>query len=194
MRRKFQDGGHDVHGVRARALEAAGEILQTQGLDKLNLRMIADRAEIGLTSIYYYFASKEDLLLSLALSGFDEVRKNIAEAVASHQDENSFRAGCRAYLSYSQRRPALYALMYDEQLMSRHETLREAEERTFAEFREIVRQDSRFPSNKADGIAFALWALGRGISAIALSQEGGAVTPEQLALFSTGANYLISRT
>lgn len=193
MKRKFQDGVHDLHGIRARALEAAGEILSAQGLEKLNLRTIADKAEIGLTSIYYYFASKEDLLLSLALSGFDEVRRNIAQAVAQDAD-NPFRAGCRAYLSYSQRCPALYALMYDEQLMSRHEALREAEEATFAEFRDVVRRDARFPTEKADGIAFALWALGRGISAIALSQEGGALTGEQLALFSTGANHLISRT
>ena len=179
--------------MRARALEAAGEILQTQGLEKLNLRMIAEKAEIGLTSIYYYFASKEDLLLSLALSGFDEVRRNISQAVAKDEGENPFRAGARAYLSYSQKRPALYALMYDEHLMSRHDDLRQAEHATFSEFREIIRKDSRFPADKADGIAFVLWALGRGASAIALSQEGGAMSPEQQALFTIGANYLIAR-
>lgn len=192
MRRMIKDVSHDIHGVRARALEAASDILATQGLEKLNLRLIAEKADIGLTSIYYYFASKEDLLLSLALSGFDEVRRRIAQAVAADQ-ENGFRAGSRAYLGYSQRKPALYALMYDQQLMSRHEVLREAEDAAYAEFLGVVKGDPRFPSERAAGIAYALWALGRGVAAMALSQEDGSLTPEQTALFSDGANYLIAR-
>lgn len=189
MRRK--DPANDRHGVRARALEAATEILTHQGIEKLNLRMIADKAGIGLTSIYYYFASKEDLLLSLALAGFAEIGGDIARAVAADRD-HPFRAGSQAYLAYAQRRPARYALMFDERLMARHQELRQAANATFEQFREIVRNDARFPSDKADGIAWTLWALGRGMSAMSLSEPGGA-TPEQQAWFGVGVNFLLSR-
>jgi AcrR family transcriptional regulator len=191
MRRKLKAPANDPHGVRARALEAATDILTQLGIEKLNLRMIADRAGIGLTSIYYYFASKEQLLLSLALAGFEEIAGDIARAVAGDAD-HPFRAGSQAYLAYAQRRPARYALMFDERLMARHEELRQAANATFEQFREIVRHDPRFPSEKADGIAWTLWALGRGMSAMALSQPGG-ITPEQQALFSVGVGFLISR-
>lgn len=192
MKRKRQDAAQDPHGVRARALEAATEILTAQGLDRLNLRTIADKAEIGLASIYYYFAGKEDLLLSLALAGFEEVRKDLADAAAQMGDD-PFRAGARVYLGFSQRKPAIYGLMYDARLLSRHAVLREAEAATFRRFQEVIRRDRRFPADKADAVAWALWVLGRGVSAMASSQEGGRLTPQQQQWFSEGANYLINR-
>lgn len=185
---------HDLPGVRARVLDAASDILASQGIAKLSLRLIAEQADIGLTSIYYYFPSKEALVLSLAISGHEEVRKAMIEVAAQAEGEERFRVVARAYLSYSQLKPSVYELMHDEGLMSRHETLREAENATLLTFREVVREDPRFPSEKADGIAFALFALGRGLSAIGLSQPGKTVTPEQQALFSMGVGYLIWRT
>ncbi len=52
-------------GTRERILDAAQELLQTQGYHAFSFRDLADRIGIKSASVHYYFPSKEDLALAL---------------------------------------------------------------------------------------------------------------------------------
>lgn len=190
MTQTVKRAAHEVSGVRARALAAAGELLTRHGAEEMSLRAIAEAAGIGLASIYHYFDSKDDLLLSLALAGFEDLRRRILEGQADPAHVSPMRGGARAFFAFAQARPALFSLMFSERLLARHEALRQAEHAVLLAYLDAVRADTRVPPPHQENAAYALWALGRGMAAIIASYPGG--PPEDVAqkLFAGGA-YLI---
>jgi len=177
--------------VRARALSAAASILSAQGAEELSLRAIADAAGIGLASIYHYFANKEDLLLSLALSGYEDLRRAILSGQADPDAGAPMRGGSRAFFAFAQARPALFSLMFSERLLARHEVLREAERGVLMAYMAAVQADVRIPPRHQEHAAYALWALGRGMAAIIASHPGGQPPPELMQKLFAGGAYLI---
>lgn len=191
MTRTLRKPAHDVPGVKARALNAAARILAEQGADDLSLRAIAEAAGIGLASIYHYFASKEALLLSLALMGYEDLRRDIEDSQSAPEFDSPMRAGARAFFAFAQTRPALFSLMCSERLLARHETLREAEHRMFLAYKAAVEADERIPRRHQENAAYALWALGRGMAAIIASHPDGQPPAELLQKLFAGGAYLI---
>lgn len=184
---------HEVAGVRARVLAAAADILARQGAEELSLRAIAEAAGIGLASIYHYFANKEDLLLHLALSGFEDLRRGMADSQARPDLTPPMRAGAQTFFAFAREHPARFSLMFSERLLARHAALREAEYRTFLTYKAAVEADARIPAPHQENAAFALWALGRGMAAIIASYPGGQPPEEILQRLYAGGAYLIDR-
>ncbi|WP_372785045.1 TetR/AcrR family transcriptional regulator [Phenylobacterium sp.] len=191
MTGKVRTASLEVGGVKTRVLAAAAGILATQGAEELSLRAIADSAGIGLASIYHYFASKTDLLLNLAIAGFEDLRRDILQLQADPAFASPMRGGHRAFFNFAETQPALFSLMFSERLMSGHETLREAEHQTFLAYQAAVQADPRIPSAYKEKAALALWALGRGMAAMITSQPDGKLPPETAATLYAGAAYLI---
>lgn len=191
MKSAAKQAAHEVSGVRARALAAAARILDRQGVDDLSLRAIADAAGVGLASIYHYFASKDELLLSLALMGFEALRRDMVGSQAQPEQVPPMRAGARAFFGFAQARPALFSLMFSERLLARHETLREAEYQMFLTYKAAVEADNRIPPRHQENAAYALWALGRGMAAIIASYPSGQMPAELAQKLFAGGAYLI---
>jgi AcrR family transcriptional regulator len=59
------DAGLAGAGTRERILDVALDLFTDQGFDGTSMREIAERLDISKPSIYYHFASKEDILLAL---------------------------------------------------------------------------------------------------------------------------------
>ncbi|HEY9236746.1 MULTISPECIES: TetR/AcrR family transcriptional regulator [Phenylobacterium] len=173
-----------------KALTAASEVLATQGVENLNLRAIAEAADMGIASIYHYFENKEDILLNLALIGYERLTQDI-----EHYEPDApspISGGARAFFGFAERQPALFALMFDEQLMSRHETLREAENAAFKAYEAVVEADGRIGPEHQAKAAFALWALGRGMASILASYPDGRPPADVAEKLFKGAAYLLS--
>lgn len=183
---------HASRGLKARAMDAAARILSEEGLAALSLRAIAERAGVGIASIYHYFAGKEELLASLAVDGFARLERDMGAADTTRAAEWAIGRGAQAFFAFTGANPALFALMFDVQMMSRHAELREAEHRAFLAFEHYVASDGRIDAEHAPAVAATLWALGRGIAAIASSQPDGRLSDEQSALIFGGANYLLA--
>lgn len=183
---------HETAGVRAKALTAAATLLSAQGAEELNLRAIAETAGIGLASIYHYFESKEDLLLSLALGGFEDLRRDVIAYQNDPEFASPMRGGARAYFGFVETRPQLFSLMFNERLLARHEGLREAENAVFLAYRAAVEADDRIPPQHQEDAAYALWALGRGMAAIIASYPNGQMPSELMTRLFSGAAYLIN--
>ena len=191
MEPNLRQASHEIAGLKAKALAAASDILASQGAEALNLRAIAESAGIGISSIYHYFANKEQLLLSLGVKGFDDLAADITRHRADPEHPTPIAAGARAYFGFAETRPALFSVMFSERLLARHETLRAAEHRTFLAFQAGVDTDGRFPADQTGNVAVALWALGRGIAAMISSQPGGQLPTEIAARLWAGVRYLL---
>ncbi len=190
MVKKEKPATAGASNLRAKVLNAANEVLARDGVEHLNLRAIAETADIGIASIYHYFQNREDILLNLALIGYARLRRDIQHPPADAPTPIS--GGARAFFGFAERQPALFSLMFDEQLMSRHEILREAENAAFQAYEAVVREDGRMPPEHQDKAAFALWALGRGMAAILASYPGGRPPEEVVDKLFAGASYLLS--
>ena len=183
----------DAAGIRGKALDAAAAILAEQGAEALNLRAIAEMAGIGLASIYHYFENKEALLVSLALMGLEDLRRDILEYQERPEFASPMRGGARAFFHFVETRPELFSLMLGERLLSRHSELRQAEYRMFEAYKAAVLRDDRIPEHRRENAAHALWALGRGMAAIIASYPAGQRPADVMEKLSAGAAWLIDR-
>jgi AcrR family transcriptional regulator len=191
MTGSIRHASHETGSLKAKVLSAAARLLTTQGAEDLSLRAIADAAGIGLASIYHYFASKEDLLLSLAVGGFEDLRRDMLQSQADPA-VTPMQGGHRAFFNFAEVRPALFSLMFSERLMARHQPLREAEHQTFLAYRAAVQADGRIPEPHKEKAALAIWALGRGMAAMMSSQPDGKLPDEMAETLFAGAAYLIN--
>lgn len=181
-----------VSSLRSKALGAAAELLVEAGADNLSLKAIADRAGIGIASIYHYFECKDDLLLNLAVQGFEDLRSEILRQWREEDPEAPLRAGSQAFLAFAAGHPAFLSLMFNERLLARFDVLREAEHEAFLAYESAVVADVRFPPEQRPNVALALWAMGRGIAGMMSSQPGRAMPAALLADLLDGAGYLIN--
>lgn len=179
----------DTRGVKGRALRAAAELLAESGAEQINLRLIADRAGIGIASMYYYFKSKEDLLLNLAILGFADLERQVISYAET--DPSPMNAAARGFFDYAQDQPTMFAHMFNPRLLARHRRLQDAERRIFDLFLSSVRADTRISASHQEEAALALWALGRGIAAMQASYPSGRLPEGLLERIFAGADYLI---
>lgn len=192
MMAKASQTAHDISGVRAKVLSAAAAILAEHGVEELSLRLIAERAGIGLASIYHYFENKDDLLVSLALAGLEDLRRDILNYQRDPAFASPMRGGARAFFGFVEERPRLFSLMFSERLLARYEALREAERKVLLAYKAAVEADDRVPPQHQENAAYGLWALGRGMAAIIGSYPDGQVPPELLQKLFAGGAYLIN--
>ena len=73
----------DTQKIRRREsmLDAARELFAGSGYNKTTIDAIADRAEIGVATVYTYFGNKEGLFAELARKDMTELRDEGAEAL-----------------------------------------------------------------------------------------------------------------
>ncbi len=192
MRPRVRFAAHQVNSLQAKAIAAAMHVLEEQGADSANIRAIADQAGVGVASIYHYFRTKDELLLKLAAIGLDELLDDISRRCANPQGLSPTRAAATAFFAFVETRPALFSLMFDSRMLSRHAALREAEQRIFHAYLEAMRADDRIVPEHQEEATFAIWALGRGMAAM-MSSYGGVLPPEKAQTLRAGARFLIDR-
>ncbi len=104
------------HGnLRAALLAAAQARLLEDPEAELSLRDLASSVGVSVNATYRHFASKEDLLMELAATGYDRLRTTMEAAIAasgSELPEERMRAAGEAYIGFAQRDPGLYRLMF----------------------------------------------------------------------------------
>jgi AcrR family transcriptional regulator len=69
-------------------LEAAAQILQSDGEEKLNTNRIAERAGFSIGTLYQYFADKEAIIAALAEREREKVLATIVKALSSVESDD----------------------------------------------------------------------------------------------------------
>jgi AcrR family transcriptional regulator len=151
------------HGNLPAALVAtARQILDESGMQAVGLRETARRVGVSATAAYRHFASKEELLASVAAEGFRELGAAMEGATRGLNPLS--RAGL-AYVGFAQQNRGLFRLMFGPVLAERakYPALRAATEGVEALLlRGVADLDQRpLDDNRA---AMAAWALVHGLS------------------------------
>jgi AcrR family transcriptional regulator len=100
--------------LQRRILDAARELLVTEGYDAVSTRRIADAVGVTATSIYLHFESKNALFEALVDEGMDCLYARLTEARCSDSGAagHDLAALCRAYLEFGLENPEYYELMF----------------------------------------------------------------------------------
>jgi AcrR family transcriptional regulator len=151
------------HGNLPAALQAAArQILDENGLQSVGLRETARRVGVSATAAYRHFASKDDLLASVAAEGFRELAAAMEGATRGATPLT--RAGL-AYIEFAHQNPGLFRLMFGPILADRakYPTLQTASARVEALLLSGVADLDPRPLD--DNLAAtAAWSLVHGLS------------------------------
>ena len=148
------------HGdLRSALLQAAGDLLEEQGLGALSLREAARRAGVSHNAPYRHFPDRNALLAALAAEGF----RRLGEAM----EGKSGRERGEAYVRFALAHPNRFRLMFGGQIdFGTHPELRAAAAATYdgllASFR--ARADVANP----ELAAAAAWSLTHGLAHLLL--------------------------
>jgi TetR/AcrR family transcriptional regulator, cholesterol catabolism regulator len=75
--------------TRARILDAAARVLSASGYAGLRLTDVAAEAEIQAPAIYYYYASKDELIEEVMWAGIADMREHVVAALSALPDGTS---------------------------------------------------------------------------------------------------------
>ncbi|HEV2533637.1 TetR/AcrR family transcriptional regulator [Phenylobacterium sp.] len=163
-RRRYHAG--DLPG---RLIREARELLDEGGLKHLNLRALAARAGITAGSLYHHYDSKAALLGVVAAGGFKELRLELMRADGEAGEGRRLRGWATVYFHFAVREPALFSLMFDEDIAGLPQVV-EAREAVLDVLRRIVAEVAalagRAPS-ATDDVTLAIWAASHGAASLA---------------------------
>jgi hypothetical protein len=185
--------------LRARILAAAHDILRDESPErKLELRKIAEQAELSRTAPYLAFGQQQDggglaaLQAALSADGFRRLAEAMREAAKANAEhpEQGLRAIAAAYLAFAEANPRLFRLMFGAEVAGKlHlEGLGEARRRAL----EVIEDAIRLCQNAGivkpgDPARFGrtAWAAIHGHATLALDERAGsgsqAAEPEEVA-------------
>lgn len=94
--------------------DIVAEEIQAKGIEGVTLRLIAKRAGISPTTIYYYFKNKEELLDKIKFNVTRELDEYIfARLNPNDSAEQKFKALIDAFIDWSISHPKLLDLVFD---------------------------------------------------------------------------------
>ena len=101
------------HGDLARAaLEAAIQILEDDGLDRLSLRAVASKVGVTPMALYRHFADKAALLSAIGRQGFILLGQRLDAVGSEGEPVDVLTAWGMAYMRFVREHPDMYRLMF----------------------------------------------------------------------------------
>ncbi|MFC5703795.1 TetR/AcrR family transcriptional regulator [Cohnella faecalis] len=91
-----------------RVLEAAADIANNEGLDKVTLAAVAAALGIKTPSLYNHVAGLEDLRMKLAEIGARKLRERLTEAAIGRSGDSALIAVAKAYAAFAGKEPGMY--------------------------------------------------------------------------------------
>lgn len=102
-----------VDAFRQDILDAALKIIIEHGFDELSMRKIASRLGVTATTIYNYYASRDELYFYIRIRGFELLYECLERAFAAHDDPlEKMRAVVEEYLRFGITYPDYYEVMF----------------------------------------------------------------------------------
>lgn len=158
--------------TRARILDVALDLFRRQGFEETTMRGIAAAAEVSLGSAYYYFQSKEDLVMAFYERAIEAMIPKMEAALAGRSDfEEKVEALLAVKFEYFEpNRTFLGALLRHsadprDRLSPFSEATRHIRERDQAYFARMIGEsrDVRVPAELAPHLPKLLWLYQMGL-------------------------------
>jgi AcrR family transcriptional regulator len=93
-------------------LEAAAELLETEGPDGLSVRRIAAAAGVAPMGVYNHFASKFGIVEALFVQGFERLGRAMVTLDDIEDPIEALREGGRRYRALALAHPQMYQVMF----------------------------------------------------------------------------------
>ncbi|MEI6572848.1 MAG: TetR/AcrR family transcriptional regulator [Alphaproteobacteria bacterium] len=157
------------HGdLRRELLEAGLKILTEEGLHALTLRELARRVGVSHAAPYRHFADRDELILALALNGFERLAQALGEAGKQiRSPERQLEAMLMAYIAFGKGNMAQLTIMFSTIAAKKSETLLEAAMRAFSLLIDAVgkaQSKAGRPKVNHSEIALGLWVMVHGFA------------------------------
>lgn len=123
-----------MHG---RLLEAALDLLVTQGPDALTVRSVADTAGMSTMNVYSRFGGKSGLIDQVLIEGFRRLAESMRAARRTDDPLADLRDTGAAYRRFAHENPAHYSVMFSGAFPD-HQRSAEAAGAGQAAFRELI--------------------------------------------------------
>lgn len=158
--------------TRARILDVALDLFRRQGFEETTMRGIATAADVSLGSAYYYFQSKEDLVMAFYERAFEAMTPRMEAALggAIHFEEKVETLMAVKFEYFEPNRTFLGALLRhsadpQNRLSPFNEATRHIRERDQAYFARMIDEsrDVRVPKELAPHLPKLLWLYQMGL-------------------------------
>ncbi|MDR8407567.1 TetR/AcrR family transcriptional regulator [Nonomuraea sp. 3-1Str] len=166
-------------------IEAAREIVETEGWAAVTTRRLAERVEYSQPVLYSHFKGKDAIMAAVAVEGFADLAAALRAARATAREPTrALAAVASAYSAFAEQRPALYDAMFSQAVDLPFATLEApaALHATFDELLEAVR-----PVAGDDDPGLLVETLWSGLHGLATLTRGGRLPceqhPQRVALF-----------
>jgi AcrR family transcriptional regulator len=95
-------------------ISAAREIIRTEGVDSLSMRLLAEKVDYSPSALYKYFNNKEEIIEALRQEGWNQMEAIFRSRIKPDDSspQRLIEAGL-AYLELADRHPELYQLMFN---------------------------------------------------------------------------------
>lgn len=95
-------------------INAAHEIVRTEGIDALSIRTLAEKVDYSPSALYKYFNSKEEIIEALRVEGWNQMQSLFESRLDSDlASPQKLVKASLAYLELGDRYPELYQLMFN---------------------------------------------------------------------------------
>ena len=98
--------------TREAIVQAAGEIIETQGADALNMRDVAERIDYSASNLYEYFSSKDELLAAVIREALTRLTMHVHRISMDLSARERLESYGHAYLEFARTHPQLYLLIF----------------------------------------------------------------------------------
>lgn len=95
-------------------ITAAREIAETEGWEAVTTRRLAEQVEYSQPVLYSHFKGKDAIMAAVAVEGFTDLAEELSTARASVETAEALAAVSEAYISFADRRPAMYDVMFSQ--------------------------------------------------------------------------------
>lgn len=148
---KIARSTEEVEKVRSGILKEALDLITAEGFTALTMRGLASRAGMTAPNLYNYFSNKDEIYLTLIITGFETLHAGLKEAYAGSRDPVlRARLLMEAYVRFGLENGAYYDIMftrptpkYDDYVGTPHEKLSRIEYTISMEIAELAQNAVR---------------------------------------------------
>ncbi len=164
--------------TRLTIIQAASEIIETQGPDGLNMRDVAERSDYSPSNLYEYFSGKDELLAAVIKEAFAHLTTYVRQTTQGLSPRERLQSYGHAYLAFARTHPQLYLLIFAHKVVP-SEAHTEETPSPYSLLREIVEEgivQGVFIARANFGLqemTFGCWSLVHGMAMLRLTAHEG---------------------
>lgn len=149
-------------------IQAASDIADADGLNKVSLKVVAEKLNIRTPSLYNHIASLDDLLREVAHKGMRTMNDQMTQAAIGNSGDTAIKSISIAYFNYIIAHPGIYEIIQWINWHGNGET-----EAIFDKFKALITKlilSCSFKTQKTDEILSLLMSILHGYSSLELGK------------------------